>query len=290
MARLEQLTPAQIAAMPKYVDEWVKVGTSTERVDFERVKPMVARAYEAAGLPPPKIYHFARGPREGFEIYKERSGDTSLENYRSGCMQGSQEAAWLGYYDFYRRETDIELIDLTYMQDIARNCGHIYMGETEVIIHDRPLWIKQDERWLLHCEDGPAIKYPDGDETYYWHGQKVPGEWIKDRSTLTAQVALGQPNIELRRAACEILGWANVINQLDSRVVDKDEDEMIGTLLEVHIPNIGNESMLEKFLFVKCGTGRNFAIPVPPEMRTALEANAWTYGLKPTEYAPEVRT
>lgn len=73
-------------------------------------------------------------------------------------------------------------------------------------------------------------------------------------------------------------------------MIDQDADEMIGTLLEVHIPNIGNDSMLEKFLKVRCGTGAEFAIPVPPEMRTALEANAWTYGLKPTEYVPEVRT
>jgi len=51
---------------------------------------------------------------------------------------------------------------------------------------------------------------------------------------------------------------------------------MIGTLLEVDIPDIGNE----KFLRVLCGTGREFAIPVPPNMKTALEANAWTYGLE----------
>jgi hypothetical protein len=69
-------------------------------------------------------------------------------------------------------------------------------------------------------------------------------------------------------------------------VIDEDADEMIGTLLEVDIPDIGKE----KFLFVKCGTGRNFALPVPPDMKTALEANAWSYGLKPAEYVPEVRT
>ena len=50
---------------------------------------------------------------------------------------------------------------------------------------------------------------------------------------------------------------------------------MIGTLLEVNLPDIGKE----KFLKVLCGTGREFAIPVPPFMKTALEANAWTYGL-----------
>ena len=62
---------------------------------------------------------------------------------------------------------------------------------------------------------------------------------------------------------------------------------MIGNLVEVDIPQIGRE----KFLKVVCGTGRQFAIPVPPEMKTALEANAWTFGLTPEELLPlEIRT
>lgn len=284
--KLNSLTNSQIEAMPKYVDKWISIGLSTEPVDFEKAKRLVAKAYTAVGLAEPKLYHFARGPNEGFEIYKSRSGDKNRNNYTAGCMFGSMEASWLSYYDFYKNETKIDLTDITYMQEIAQNCGWVYCGESEVIIHDRPEIIKFDDRRLLHCETGPAIRYRDGFEIYAWHGQNVPENWINDRKSLTAKIALGQTNVELRRAACEILGWANVIDQLDSKVIDEDADEMIGTLFEVDIPDIGRE----KFLFVKCGTGRNFAIPVPPEMRTALEANAWTYGLKPTEYLPEVRT
>jgi len=31
-------------------------------------------------------------------------------------------------------------------------------------------------------------------------------------------------------------------------------------------------------------------LPVPPDVTTAREANAWTYGLDPEAWAPEVRT
>jgi hypothetical protein len=291
MARLNELTQEQIDAMPLYVDKWVKVGLSTERVDFERAKGLVAKAYEKAGLALPKVYHFARGPREGFAIYKSHpTGTGTYNDYTSGCMFGSQESSWLSYWDYYKSETCVEVDDLSYMKEIALHCGWVYTGDTDVIIHDRPEIIKRDENHALHCEDGPAIRYLDGYEFYSWHGQIIPKEWIVDRASLTPEIALGQRNTELRRAACEILGWVNVIERLNCRVIDQDADEMIGTLLEVHIPNIGNDSMLEKFLKVRCGTGAEFAIPVPPEMRTALEANAWTYGLKPTEYVPEVRT
>ena len=55
---------------------------------------------------------------------------------------------------------------------------------------------------------------------------------------------------------------------------------MVGELLEVDLPN----SPDEHFLKVLCGTGREFVLPVHPGARTALEANARTYRMKPSEY------
>lgn len=65
-----------------------------------------------------------------------------------------------------------------------------------------------------------------------------------------------------------------------------DEDAEIGILLEAEIPDSGSE----RFLSVKCGTGRRFVIPVPSRLKTAHEANAWTYGLDTMSFKPEVRT
>ena len=115
----------------------------------------------------------------------------------------------------------------------------------------------------------------------------IPAEWIEKKAKLTPKIALSWENIEQRRCACEILGWAKILRELNSKVIDSDEDPMIGTLLEVNIPDIGRE----KFLQVLCGTGRTFAIPVPPNCKTALEANAWTFGVEPETLRDlEVRT
>ncbi len=103
---------------------------------------------------------------------------------------------------------------------------------------------------------------------------------------MTPAIALTWKNIEQRRCACEILGWINILKELKAKTIEKDEDPQIGELVEVTIPDIGKE----KFLRVECGTGREFAMPVPPEMKTALEANAWTWGLEAYQYQPEVRT
>jgi len=263
--------------MPKYVDKWIKIGLSTDRVDFEKAKELVSKAYTAVGLKAPKNFHWASGPNEAWETYLMLGGKKARSAFLNGNMYGSQEATWLSYYDYYKNETNIKLTDIDYMIDIAMNCGWVYLAKDHAIIQDRPLMIKFDDRNRLHCETGPAIQYADGFEVHSWHGVTVPGKWIK--KDLTAAEALKVSNTEQRRAACEILGWANILKELNSVVIDQDEDPMIGTLVEVDIPEIGKE----KFLKVLCGTGREFAIPVPPDMRSALQANAWTYGLKNPE-------
>ena len=140
----------------------------------------------------------------------------------------------------------------------------------------------------MHGETGPCLSYRDGWTHYAWHGTQVPAEWFTKRKSLTATKALTWRNIEQRRAACEILGWNNILKQLDAEVIDENKDPQIGTLLEVEVPGFGER----RFLKVQCGTGREFAIPVPNEMNSALQANAWTYGFDdPRQFKkPEVRT
>ncbi len=115
----------------------------------------------------------------------------------------------------------------------------------------------------------------------------MPREWIEQRHKLTPKTALTWENIEQRRAACEILGWSRILTELNAKTIDRDADPEIGELVEVELPQIGRE----KFLRVTCGTKREFALPVPPSMKTALEAQAWTWGLNTKAFTkPEVRT
>lgn len=150
-----------------------------------------------------------------------------------------------------------------------------FVTDAEIFVSTLPVEVKMDDQRRLHCETGPAFVWLDDVRDYYWHGTNVPQEWIADKKKLTAKKAITWKNVEQRRAACEIVGWENALAELNAKVIDQDEDPKIGTLVEVDIPEIGRE----KFLRVLCGTGRRFALPVPPDMTTALEANAWTYGV-----------
>ena len=102
---------------------------------------------------------------------------------------------------------------------------------------------------------------------------RVPAAWIERRNELDPRIALTWPNVEQRRAAAEIIGWDRIIDRLNPTVVNMDRNPLIGTLLRVDLP----DSPGEQFLRVKCGTGRTFVLGVPPEMRTAKEAQQWLY-------------
>jgi len=188
-------------------------------------------------------------------------------------ISGSLWAGYSAWADYFSEVLGIS-IDRNYL-DITENCGYYWVLDDVCFASERPTNINLDDQGRLHSETGQSISYKSGWGLYHWHGTKVPGDWIMEKSNLTAKMALTWENMEQRRAACEIVGWAKVLDDLKAKVIDTDDDEEIGELVEVEIPDIGKE----KFLRVVCGTGRKFAIPVPPEMKTALDANAWTYDL-----------
>ena len=284
---IKELTDAQTRMMPHYVDKWITVGMDTNRVDQDRARDAVIGMYRNADLEPPKEILFADGPQSGFKLYMSLGG-SNVNNFLAGIMFGNHEAHWLSLYDYFHHEVGVKNLDKVFpLIEVAKSCGWVYCSRETAIVMDRPEFVKMDEQNRLHCENGPAILYPDGFTVYSWHGVRVPGEWIENKASLTAATALTVENIEQRRAAMEILGWDNIIKELDAKIIDQDDDPMIGTLLEVNIPDIGPE----KFLRVVCGTGRTFAIPVPPDMKTALAANSWTYGFSNDELKDlEIRT
>lgn len=272
----QKLTAEQEALLPIYRDKWLEIGLSTEPLDFEKAKIAVCAAYESAGLSKPTKFYTAKSPVDAIRVIQELNPKMKAKDIFNDMTYGCHDANWIGFYQYFRDVLDLKVCEkLNGLIDLTSHCGWLNMYEDTVVFQDRPQHIKFDDQNRLHCENGPAILYRDGYSIYAWHGVRTPAEWITNKGELTAKAALTWKNMEQRRAACEIVGWARVLRELNASIIESDEDPMIGTLLEVDIPDIGKE----KFLKVLCGTGREFAIPVPPKMKTALEANAWTYGL-----------
>jgi hypothetical protein len=201
---------------------------------------------------------------------------------------GNQWAGYDSFLSFFRHVAKLP-IDYTKWdawETLSLHSGPRFVHEQFCIISDRPEILTVDDMNRPHGERGPFCRWRDGSSLYSWHGVRVPWTWIEGREHLTAAFALKVENLEQRRAACEIVGWDRILSELNARTVNTDPDPMVGELVEVTLPDSGTE----RFLRVVCGTGRRFAIPVPPNVQTAIEANAWTYGLTASEYNPEFRT
>jgi hypothetical protein len=291
--KLNNLTDEQVELFPEYRKKWIARGLNTEPCDIDKAKEEICKAYKTAGLKPPKKWYHFRSPLEcaiGMATieYGENPTKSQINEHISAQVYGNHDAGWLSFYDYLKDLGVKGCEQLTPVIDLAKYCGWWAPYEDCCAIQDHPLVINFDDQNLLHSEAGPAIEYGDGFSVYAWHGTRVPKQWIEDPdNSLTAETALYWENAEERRAACEIIGWDKIISMLNAKVIDENENPEIGTLLEVNHDNIGSK---EKFLRVQCGTGRTFAIPVPPDMSTALEANAWTYNITANDYEIEVRT
>lgn len=212
----------------------------------------------------------------------------TASDWRSAWQGGNHWSGEVAFLSFFRHvaKLDIDYSKWDCYERLAAY-GPRMLHERFCIVAELPEYIYQDPDNRPHREDGPFCRWRSGRALYYWHGTEVPAEWIESPDTIPPETALTWENIEQRRCAAEIMGWAKVLDQLDCKVIDEDSDPLIGRLVEVELPDAGPA----RFLDVQCGTGRRFAISVPEEMTTAIQAQAWTYGVDEGEIlSSEART
>ena len=232
--------------------------------------------------------------KQAAQACHDLAGDLGIECAKRWCDNYQGGNMWAGYDAYLTACRDILGLELPEHQayeaweQAATHGGFRVMHEEFCMVCDFPEILLKDDQNRPHCETGPSHRWRDGWSLYHWHGTKIPPEWIEDKErVLTPAVALGQSNLELRRAACEILGWAKILSDLKAETIDRDDDPQIGDLVEVELPDLLHKA---KFLRVRCGTGREFAIGIPPHINKALDAQAWIVGLEPHQFQrPEIR-
>jgi hypothetical protein len=137
----------------------------------------------------------------------------------------------------------------------------------------------------LHCEDGPAVAWAGATRYFFWHGVRVPEKVILAPHELTGAEILAERNLEVQRVMLERFGYDRLILETGAEPVHADEFGVLyrirlsrrQTITLVHVTNATPE--LD-------GTRRRYFLRVPPEVRTAHEAVAWTFGLRPEAYRP----
>jgi hypothetical protein len=138
----------------------------------------------------------------------------------------------------------------------------------------------------LHAADQPAVVWPDGSERWYWNGIAVPEPIAAARDQLTADLVARIDNQEVRRVALERIGWPRFLDTAQAELRAHDD---FGKLWDTGIRLDGERTHLVEVVNATAepdGSYRRYFLRVPPTVRTAREAVAWTFGFNdPEEYA-----
>lgn len=88
------------------------------------------------------------------------------------------------------------------------------------------------------------------------------------------------PNAEIRRAVVELVGYDKIADEAEQI----DSTEADGDLMRIKLPE--DEDLM--LLHVKDpSTDREYFLRVPPKIKTAREARAWTFGFKAEDFVME---
>jgi hypothetical protein len=160
----------------------------------------------------------------------------------------------------------------------------------EVVAIPRPSF-RLDRQGRLHDWDGkPAACWPwGGEDVYFWQGVQMTESAGRNPAKVTAQRALGWDNAERRRVALERLGWERALEQLRGELVQQDDYGRLWRI-EPSSPRTpwGIPTLPEPIVLVEVanatqepdGSRRRYHLRVPPTIRTAREAVAWTFGFE----------
>lgn len=206
--------------------------------------------------------------------------------WESNPIYGSHDAAWLAFYDTLGELGVPNTREPMHgMMEVAKTAGWWWSLTDVVIFTERPSYMHRDDEHRLHCEDGPAIMYPDGWHLYAWHGVIVNQQIIEAPETMTAQQIVDEENAEIKRVMLERYGLENLIRNLNAQKLDASD---FGTLWKADIREEEPLVMVE----VDCpSTDRTYMLRVPPTMERARQAVAWTFGYDDEmKYQPEVQT
>jgi hypothetical protein len=207
---------------------------------------------------------------------------------------------------------------------LMKSCGWTWWHQNILAISDRPAVINRDERGRLHCENGPSIAYRDGWKLYHWHGVVIPEYVIERPKKISVPGIEGEKNAEVRRVMLERYGIARFLKDAGAKLIHQDhagqlfrkeltDDEPLvmvrvlnptpepdGTLSESEARAAFGDAMVDANLtsMVRIGFAQRFENPrfkeyfirVHPGCKTAQEAVAWTFGMKPADYRPQIET
>jgi hypothetical protein len=206
-------------------------------------------------------------------------------------------ANWVGRYDLYRRLGLVRyprkigaMLDLCVAA--TRSCGFWTPYPRLCVATDRPVRFEVD--WPRphaprpHSATGPALVWRDGWSIYAWRGVGVSKALIDGELTITDW--LREPNVEVRRAILERMGYGWLLDNGTARKLAADEYGTLWWILDPYssigivVVDVVNSTPEPD------GSFKRYVLRVPPDHTVPRDAIGWTFGLRPGAYGPTTMT
>ncbi|HUO00083.1 MAG TPA: hypothetical protein VMU69_28090 [Bradyrhizobium sp.] len=247
---------------------------------------LVAAAAEAVMLrtPDENLSLLAR-VRRGYPLSFSAAALLGRQGFRDHAI-GQHELSWLGVYDYIRDMVGLkaETAALAGLWQVATSLGWLQPHEHTCWLSERPNLLHGDAAGRLHNAGGPALRFPDGWSVWAWKGVEIPRWMIEQPEKITLASIDGETNVQVRCCMIEIMTPQRYVALGGAARVAEDETGILwrknwlasDAWAAVEVINATPEPD---------GTRRHFFLQVPANMRTARDAVAWTYGLRPDVYA-----
>ena len=199
---------------------------------------------------------------------------------------GQHDLSWLGPYEYVanvlglRAETEA----LRGLWQLAMNTGWFQPHAQTCWLAERPDLLRGDASDRLHDASGPALRFPDGWSVWAWKGVESPS-WIIERPhEITLDAIDAVSNVQVRRCMIEIMTPQRFVALGGAARVAEDET---GVLWRRRWRTSDNWAAVEVINGTPelDGTHKHYFLQVPPNLGTAREAVAWTYGLTADAYS-----
>jgi len=268
----------------------------------EAIHAIYEKLYPEYGKPP---VEFALSPRKARERAMEIADDPNEVVFSGYGNVG--DIGWVSNYVYKRAigEMNEELFD-DFEKLIKANVFDMIQFDERIIMVPYPIFLKYDDQYRLHCEDGAAIGWEDGSMFYADHGVKIPEKYFKE--IITAKMIDEEDNAEVRRVALKRMGFDNYVKEAEFEEVARDEwgvlyrrerendvplafvsvlnssPEEEGVSEEGLVARMNPEDFRPSELF-RPGYYKRYSIRCHHESETPLEALAASVGLTSEEYA-----
>ena len=206
------------------------------------------------------------------------------------CM-GPWWCASAVFYDFCARiGISYALEEKRFLRLWLDQCRHTHWWfecDGIVFLSDRPAVLKLDSSGRLHNEHGAALDYGDGFRLWAIRGVRIDEDDVRHPERITVYRIESERNLEVRRVLTSLYGHARYLKDSGATVMHQDERGKLWRkirqgdtdLVMVEVENSTPELN---------GTSRSYLLRVPPNMTTAAEAVAWTFGMQSSDYHPRI--